>query len=83
MFRVWFVTPDKGRQRTFLFHEFLSPLCIVDDSLNFPAMADDPFVIEQPIKIRLSKACYSVEIETMESGTEILAFGQDSSPTQP
>ena len=45
-------------------------------------MADDPFILEQSIKVALGEACYPVEVEIAECGTEVLALGEDGAPAQ-
>ena len=82
MLRIWFVTPEKGCQRTFLFNEFFSPFCVVDGCLDLAAVANNTFVLEQTIDITLGKARYLVEVEMMEGGTKVLALGKNGAPAQ-
>ena len=56
LLRVRLVPPDEGRQRTFPLDEFLGPPRIMDDRLDFAAVADDPFVYEQTIEVALGEA---------------------------
>src|SRR5262249_30217990 len=77
-----FVTPDKGRQRTFPLDELAGPPGIVDDRLDLAAVADDPLVPEQTPDIAPGEACYPVEIEIMKGGTEILPFREDGGAAQ-
>jgi len=77
-----FVTPDEGRQRSFPLDELPGLPRIIDDCLDLAAVTNDPFVLEQMRDISLGEARYSVEIEIMEGGAEILALGEDGAPAQ-
>ena len=79
---VRFVTPEKGCQRAFLFNEVLCPLCIVDDRLDFAAMTNNAFILEQTIDVALGKARDPIKIEMMERVTEVLALGKNGAPAQ-
>ena len=63
-------------------HEFTCACGIIDHRFYFAAVAYDPFIFEQPINVALSEARYAVEIKIAECGTEIIAFGKNSSPAQ-
>jgi len=45
-------------------------------------MADDTLVLEQAVDVAPAEGCNLVEIETVESGAEVLAFRQDGAPAQ-
>src|SRR5690606_19439517 len=79
---VRLVTPDEGGQRAFPLDEFAGASRVVDDGLDLAAVADDAFVIEQPVDVALGEARYPIEIETMKRHAEILALGKDGSPAQ-
>ena len=65
-----------------MFDEFLSPSCVVDDSLDLAAMADDAVILEQAIDVTLSVARYPVEIEIMEGRAEGRALSENCAPAQ-
>ena len=44
-------TPDEIRQRTALVDELAASSRVVDSALDLAAMADDPFVLEQPLDV--------------------------------
>src|SRR5690606_7297889 len=46
-------------------------------------MPHDPGVAEQALDVLLGEARHPIEIETMESGAEVLALGEDGAPAQP
>ena len=82
LLRVRFVTPDEGRQRAFLFDEFLRPSSIVDDRLDLAAMANYAFIHEQPIDVAPAEARYPVKIKIMKRCAKVFALGEDGAPAQ-
>ena len=50
---------------------------IVDDGLDFAAMADDACVLQQALGILGREAGDFVEVEVTERGAEVFALGQD------
>ena len=75
---VGLIAPKKGSERSFLFDQFLHPPGIIDNRLNLAAMADNAFIREQLVDIRLGEVGNPIEIEIMEGGAEVFALGENS-----
>jgi hypothetical protein len=75
-------TPNEGCLRAFSIDEVPRPSCIVDDSRDLAAMADDALILEQTSNVALAEARDPVEIETMEGRAEVLALGKNRAPAQ-
>ncbi|MET3758526.1 hypothetical protein ABID08_005908 [Rhizobium binae] len=55
---------------------------VVDDSIDFAAMADDALVLQESLDVGTIELRDTVEIESTEGRPEVLALGKDSSPAQ-